>query len=305
MNTKAPDYIWNPAPRGIRKSPLWLASLALGVVCVSKPISKAASESETKVWVAAANQWKNGEPIPATLLDYNPSWRDGSCFPWPDGTEVLFEGITNYAFFTAVLERPSTDPGILTNAVEKALRLAGPTRFFTDALETLRRRPELALKAQGMAWIQAQAAVKHIVVDSMYISYARMDKESAAKTLKQIRRDLLDGTNWDCALRSWSAKLEYKEDEPLLDGGKVTLTLSQIGNLGNFILPKNEDPLFSFREDLMPREHKPKLLVAQPRDILILFDKEDLSPYPTLVSKETGERLVLHRIRELWKGSAK
>jgi hypothetical protein len=279
-----------------------LLGLILLVVWIPNARSKAASEAERKDLVNAANQWKAGEPISFKLLEYKPAQRDGYCFPWPDGTEMLFGGITNYAFFKAVLERPATDLRILTNALGCGLRLVGPNRFFTDALAQIRLRPELVLESPAMTWIKAQAAVKHVFVDSLYISFARMKQKLAAETLDQIRSDLQRGTNWDRALRFWSWKLEYKEVEPRVDGRKVTLTLSRIGNLGDFILPQNENPLFSFREDWMPRAHKQKLLAAKTGDILILFDKEDLSSYADLAEKETGERLVLHRIREVWDG---
>lgn len=82
----------------------------------------------------------------------------------------------------------------------------------------------------------------------------------------------------------------------------MTLTLSRIGNLGDFILPTNENPLFSYCADRMPRHHKPRLIEAKAGDTFILFDKEYLRSYPELVNMETGERLVLHRVREVWDG---
>ena len=52
----------------------------------------------------------------------------------------------------------------------------------------------------------------------------------------------------------------------------------------------------------MPKKHVKKLFTSKVGDILIMFDKEDLSHFPDLSEKETGERYVLHRAREVYSG---
>jgi hypothetical protein len=97
-------------------------------------------------------------------------------------------------------------------------------------------------------------------------------------------------------------RYEYPYEDRLSDGTIIRGKRSKIGNLGDFVLPANGSPLVSFMTDWMPKAHIRKLFEATAGDILILFDKEDLSSFPDLKDKETGERYVLHRVREVYDG---
>jgi hypothetical protein len=58
----------------------------------------------------AGNSWQQGEPIPPQLLAYRPSYKEGYCFPDPDGTQMIFQGITNFALLHEVGGSLDPDP---------------------------------------------------------------------------------------------------------------------------------------------------------------------------------------------------
>jgi len=250
------------------------------------------------------NSWKADGPIPSKLLDYRKSWDEGSCFPNPRGTEELFQSITsitNYALLWEIVLLPDTDPRVFTNAVKQAVIVAGPNSFFHDFSDALKKRPELQT-ASRIKVLEEQSRVRHIVVDSLYIRFADMAPSAARRTLDEISRDLQEGKPWHDVYRKFHAKYETSYKYKTIDGKIIKGKRSKIGNLGDFVLPVNGHPMFSYRKDLMPKSHVKKLLAAKAGDILILFDKEDLSRYPTLAAKQTGERYVLHRVREVYRG---
>ena len=168
-------------------------------------------------------------------------------------------------------------------------------------MEFLKERPELAKQDRFKA-VQKQAAVKHIVVDSLYITYPDMAPDSAKKVLDQIAAELRTGKAWHDVYRKFMEAYACSYEYKFIDGTTIKGNRSKIGNLGDFVLPANRNPLFSFREEWMPREHIKKLFAAKAGDILILFDKEDLSNFPDLREKETGERFVLYKVREVYSG---
>jgi hypothetical protein len=248
----------------------------------------------------AANSWKKGEPIPLKLLDYRGSWGD-FCFPNPRGTEMLFGAITNYSLLWHIALLPEIDLRVFSNAVNQAVFVAGPNRFFGDLAATVKKRPELE-PATRIKMLRRQSKARHIVVDSLYITFADMSPDSARKVLDDISRELREGKPWHDVYWKFMEKHEYPYEYKSGDGTIIKGTRSKIGNLGDFLLAANHNPLFSFREDSMPKKHVKKLFGSKVGDILILFDKEDLSSFPTLSEKQTGERYVLHRVREVYGG---
>jgi hypothetical protein len=268
--------------------------LVVGSVCADE-------YRDSEVLGQRANAWTTGEAVPTGLLVYRNSYKEGSCFPDPAGTASIFYAITNYSLLKEIIFQPGLDPRIFTNAINEALVVVGPGRFFQDALDKFESRPEL-LKTKRFQDLKAQARVKHVVVDSLYITYADMPPEKIKETLGAIRQELNGGTPWDKVYKSWSDKMEYPYEEKLSDGTTLKGTRTKVGNLGDFILPKNRNKLFSYREEWMPKEHLSKLFSGRTGEVLILFDKEDLSRFAGLAEKETGERYVLYRIREIWSG---
>jgi len=247
------------------------------------------------------NSWKVGEPIPSKLLDYRKSWDEGSCFPNPRGTDMLFWSITNHTLLWEVVLLPDTDPRVFTNAVKQAVIVAGPNSFFHDFSDALKKRPELQT-ASRIKVLEEQSRVRHIVVDSLYITFADMAPAAAHRTLDEISRELQNGKPWQDVHWKFHAKYKTTYKHKTLDGKIIKGKRSRIGNLGNFVLPSNRNPMFSYRENWMPKAHVTKLFAAKAGDILILFDKEDLSPFPDLAKSQTGERYVLHRVREVYSG---
>lgn len=246
------------------------------------------------------NSWKAGEPVPAKLLEYHTS-RDDSCFPNPRGTEMLFGAITNYSLLREIAFLPQIDSRVFTNSVNQAVVVAGPNRFFLDLAAALKQRPELE-KQDRIKMLKKQSKVRQIVVDSLYISFADMPPDSARKVLDEISLELREGKPWHDVYWKFMEKYECPYEDKLSDGTIIKGNRSKIGNLGDFVLPANRNALFSYREDWMPKNHLKKLFAAKAGDILILFDKEDLSRFPELSEKQTGERYVLHRVREVYSG---
>src|SRR6266566_243547 len=117
-----------------------LSGLALfGVVFIA---SAADNYKEAAELERVGDSWKEGEPIPLKLLDYRTS-SDGSCFPNPRGTEMLFGSITNYPLLWHIVLLPNTDLGVFTNAVIDAIIVGGPNRFFHDLANTVKKQREL------------------------------------------------------------------------------------------------------------------------------------------------------------------
>jgi hypothetical protein len=247
----------------------------------------------------AANAWKQEEPIPAKLLEYKTSWREGSCFPDPSGTEFLFSTITNYSLMREVVFLPELDARVFSNAVRAAVQAVGPSRFFTDSLAVLEGKPGLR-KQDRFDELWKQAKVRHVVVDSLYITFSDMSPGSAKEVLNEIAAELRRGKSWHDVYWKFMEAYEGPSEYKFSDGTTVKGKRSKIGNLGDFVLPANGSALFSFRKEWMPKEHARKLLSANAGDILVLFDKEDLSRFPDLRDRETGERYVLHRVREVY-----
>ena len=158
-------------------------------------------------------------------------------------------------------------------------------------------------KHQHFKMLASQATQKHLVVDSIYITFAQMAPQSAMKVLEEIKRELqakkdFQAVYWEFLDKFHKPSYEVTlRDGTVLKGNKV-----HIGNLGEIVLSANGNKLFSHREELMPKKHIQKLFASKAGDVLILYDKEDLSNYPNLRDKETGERYVLHRVREIYAG---
>lgn len=257
-------------------------------------------ESEAVQAVRAANTWKQGEKIPAKLLTYRSS-SDGSCFPNPTGTEMLFAAITNYSFLWEIAFLPEVDSRVFSNSVGRALIIAGPTRFFSDLATTRKDRPELE-KRERMAMLKKQSRVRQVVVDSLYISFADMTPEAARKVLEEISLELRQGKPWGDVYRQFMKRYECPYEQRLSIGTVIKGIRTKIGNLGDFFLSENGNTLFSYREDWLPKNHHKNLFAANVGEIIILFDKEDLSRFPELSAKETGERYVMYHIREVYAG---
>jgi hypothetical protein len=249
----------------------------------------------------ASNAWKPGEPIPAKLLNYKTSWHEGSCFPDPRGTEMVFGAITNYQLLREIVLLLQLDARVLSNAVNHVVALVGPSRFFTDVSARLNEMPGLGQQARFKT-LKKQSKLKHVVVDSLYITFADMAPESAKMVLGEIARELRSGRPWHDVYWEFMERYECPYEDKSIDGTIIRGKRSKIGNLGDFVLPANRSPLVSFRADWMLKAHVRKLIAANAGDILVLFDKEDLSSFPDLKDKETGERYVLHRVREVYSG---
>jgi hypothetical protein len=275
---------------------------AMCVVALGTVLDGFAADSFTEAveLERTGNTWKKGQKIPAKLLDYHTS-NDGSCFPNPRGTDVLFGTITNYPLLWEIALLPQVDSRVFSNSVNQALIVAGPTRFFSDLATTLKERPQLE-KRERIATLKKQSRVRQIVVDSLYISFADMPPEAARKVLDEISLELRQGKPWHDVYWQFMQRHEYPYEEKLRDGTVIKGNRTKIGNLGDFFLPENGNTLFSYREDWLPKNHCKKLFAASAGEILILFDKEDLSRFPELSASQTGERYVLYQVREVYSG---
>jgi hypothetical protein len=214
---------------------------------------------------------------------------------------MVIGGITNYQLLCEIVFLPQIDSRVFSNAVNHVVALVGPTRFFTDVTARLNGVPGLE-QQERIKTLKKQSKLKHVVVDSLYITFADMAPESARKVLGEIEVELRSGKPWHDVYWKFMERYEYPYEDKLSDGTIIRGERTKIGNLGDFVLPANRSPLVSFRADWMPKAHVRKVFAAKAGDILILFDKEDLSRFPDLKDKETGERYVLHRVREVYSG---
>ncbi len=246
------------------------------------------------------NAWKTGDRIPAKLLEYRTS-QDGSCFSNPRGTEKLFQAITNYVLLREIALLPKIDSRVFSNSVIQAVVLSGPNRFFADLAAALKQHPELE-KRDRIKILKNQSKVRHIVVDSLRIDFADMAPDSARKVLDEISRELRDGEAWHDVYWKFMKKYEYSYEDKLSGGTIHNSVRTKIGNLGDFFLPEDRNALFSFREQWMPNDHIKTLFMAKAGDILILFEKEDMSRYSGSIKRRSGESFVLHRVREVYTG---
>jgi hypothetical protein len=238
--------------------------------------------------VQQANSWSDGEPLPKVLLTYSNSRSEGSCFPSPSGTESIVHNITNYALLKRVALETNIDSRIFSNVVNRALVLAGPTRFFGD-LKSEKNVPVA---------LSEQAGVKHVVVDSFYINFKDMPGEEAKRVLEEAKKEIEDGAAFETVYRKYCERSSYVKELHLADGKIAKQSLTKIGNLGDFVLPENGNALFSYRESWMPKAHLESVFNAKQGEVRIDFDREDLSNYPDV--EGTGERYVLHFVREVY-----
>jgi|GEM_PF-7010067 hypothetical protein len=279
-----------------------IANLVVAFIVLPAVLSCSGADSyaEAADLKKISNSWKAGESLPGKLLEYHSS-QDGSCFPNPRGTYVLFSAITNYPLLREIVFRPEVDLRVFSNSVNQAIVLAGPTRFFADLATTLKERPELA-KRERIKTLKKQSTVRQIVVDSLYITFADMPPLEARKVLDEISLELRQEKPWHDVYWRFLEKYESPYEEKLSDGTIIKGKRTKIGNLGDFVLPANRNQLFSYREDWMPKKHINQLFSANTGDILILFDKEDLSRFPEISRKQTDERYILYRVREVFSG---
>jgi hypothetical protein len=238
--------------------------------------------------IQQANSWKEGDPLPKALLTYSSSHPEGYCIPFPSGTEWIVHNITNYALLKRVALETNIHSRIFSNVVNRALILAGPTRFFGD-LKSEKNVPVA---------LSEQAGVKHVVVDSFYINFKDMPGEEAKRVLEEAKKEIEDGAAFETVYRKYCERSSYVKELHLADGKIAKQSLTKIGNLGDFVLPENGNALFSHRESWMPKTHVESLMNAKAGEVRIDFDKEDLSNYPDV--KGTGERYVLHHVREVY-----
>ena len=139
-----------------------------------------------------ADAWKKGEPIPPELLEYRSSHQEGACFPDPRGTYSIFAGLTNYALLREISFTPKIDDRVFTNAVNNAIRLGGPTRFFADLTAFRAENPNLS-KLKRIKALQKQASLKHIVVDIIFIDFVDMAPDAAMQALQSMKAELQGG----------------------------------------------------------------------------------------------------------------
>ena len=132
---------------------------AIWLVAAGAVIDGIAANTSTEVvkLTRAGNSWKKGQKIPPKLLEFRSS-NDGFCFPSLRGTSALFGAITNYALLWEIAFLPRVDSRVFSNSVNQALIVAGPTRFFSDLMTTLRDNPELE-KQERIAVLKAQSRV--------------------------------------------------------------------------------------------------------------------------------------------------
>src|SRR5579859_6704077 len=257
-----------------------------------------AHDAETGL-VRTSNAWKENEPVPTELLKYRTSWIKGNCFPDPEGTEVVFGGITNYLLLKKIVFLPKIDFRVFSNAVNRAILVGGPNSFFRDLTATLKDRPEFE-RQDRIKLLKKQSKERHMIVDSLYISFADMPSDSARKVLDEISVDLRAGKPWHDVYWRFMEKYESPNEDKL--GAIIPGTRSKIGNLGDFLLTANHNALFLYREDWLPKQHFEKILTSNTGDIVILYDKEDLSRFPDLAETQSGERYVLYHVREVFDG---
>ncbi len=273
----------------------------LSCVWLAVGLSALAEEDWEQRTIQAGNAWTNGAPIPPRLLKYASSWREGSCFPDPWGTDQMFGSITNFPLLWKIALLPTVDARVYSNAIANAIWTAGPGRFFAQLSTALKDKPELE-NQESMQVMIKQSKVRHMVLDSLYISYSDMPPAEGRKVLEQIKDELQRGGNWQEIYRKFADRYEVPYEQELSGGARIKGTRTKIGNLGDFLLAENGSPLVAYREEWMPKTHIPELFKAGRDAMLILFDKEDLSRFADMPKEDTGERLVLYRVREVYVG---
>ena len=103
---------------------------------------------------------------------------------------------------------PGIDSRGFSNSVNNAVVVAGPNRFFRDLAAALKQHPELE-KWEKIRMLKKQSKVRHIVVDSLYITFADMAPDSARKVLNEMSLELREGKAWHDVYWKFLEKYEY------------------------------------------------------------------------------------------------
>lgn len=235
------------------------AFLALALLsCTSVDPADAARERT----LAEARAWTPGKPLPAALVRLESG-------PYP--TPGLYEGVENYPLLLGLVLAPETDGRVLDFAVEKALLVAGPSRFFTDLAARYADRPELLLQDRHR-FLDRRMGLLHVRVNVAYVSDEDLPPRKQEEVGLKMVGALEEGTSWEEVLRSPS-----------------TWGAPGVGDLGTFVLSPSKRNARPFSDVAIAAEHRDLLLTLPRRGSLVRRD-------------EAGRRTLVCWVRDSYAG---
>jgi hypothetical protein len=226
--------------------------------------------------LAAANAWREGQPIPPDLRVYREPLGD---MPSPNDSGVLISGITNVQLLATLATDLEADPRSREDAYVQGLYVGGPTRFFAVLGRCLSMQKQTV--SPWLVELKRRAAQPHIVVNALFIDDADMPREQALRVLDTIERELRGGSAWGAVYRKYSDKFGYE-----------TSNRTKIGNLGDLVVYPDPDLGRGYYVDIAPHtitwrgEELPRRLSR-----LGFFDAAHL---PAIMSASVGDVIRLH-----------
>jgi hypothetical protein len=218
--------------------------------------------------VAEANQWKQGDRIPPHMLELREPDEDGHCLGLVTDTQDVFERVTNYTLFLELI--PRANERLLEYAAERAVLLAGPSRFYADLLKLYAARPDLIQRPEHREF-RRRTTVSNAWVVGLFIRHKDMAEEERKSVLAGIAKELNRGESWDAVYDRHFRRYEYVETEGINKGS----TLTKIGNYGDFVISPSRRSGRPFRSTEVAEDHVAALLAAKKGEVLILDDENE------------------------------
>lgn len=263
-----------------------LVFYGLGICEKYPPIKHKSSEAFQEV-----NNWKEGQPISKDLFAYR---RTTGCFLVDTDTQALYGKINNYPLLLAVIKNPMIDDNVFEYAVERTLLLVGPSRFFFDLYRIYLNTPGL-LQLSRHKNLKKRMQYKHAFIDALFINEEDMPLKEAKEVFKQTQQELQNGIPWQEVYRKYADKYRYVEKEGINKG----LTLTKIGNYGDFVISANKNNAKPFRNIEIPLNHILPLLFSKKGEVITLYahSKKGLVQYSVRdvfqgINRRSGANLV-------------
>ena len=229
-----------------------------------------------------ANAWQPGEPVPAELLHYQRI--PCRCVPVVAENAAAVSDTTNDALLMAMLLAPC-DRTMFDGAVDAAFVRLGASEFLRRLHERYLAHPELLAEGRHRR-LHALTRQRHVTVDCLYIEDNALPSAERDGAFANITAELRAGAPFAAVLKKYSDAYPYEETYTRADGAKVALSLTHIGNNGDFVLTARNRRAIN-RSAEVPAAHARPLLAAKPGDVLVLHHPAE-------------HRRDLYRVREVY-----
>jgi hypothetical protein len=103
--------------------------------------------------------------------------------------------------------------------------------------------------------LKRQAEVKHVVVDGMFINLCDLSEKEARAVFNGVEAELKQGGTWNSTLCKWTENYSEVVTNIFDDGKLTTMTITKVGNFGDFVVPANNKAEYSYRLEYLSKAH--------------------------------------------------